>query len=471
MTTNTLTPKSPIPQFVCQSCGVGLQQDPSLDTLDDQLVKPNISTTTINEESYSEMQQGEIDSTNGIRKTLGGKRLSQSSIDSTNGFAFVPHVSHDVNKDLEQKPMRDLRNDIIKHEKFYDFLSEQYTFDHPLCDNCAHQLLNELDQDLQTAQQELSSYKNLLEQLNTTTNRTEEDYAKLAQELAGLDEEEQKLKEELIKLQEENEKVQHISEKLTEDEKLLEASEIKSLQEYNEQKRLLFEAEDKQKSIDNQIRYANAQYDKLSKTNAFNAAFHIWHQEHFGTINGFRLGRLPSTTPVEWSEINAGLGQAALLLNALVKRIDIQFSDYRIVPLGSHSYIEVLNEQRNGKCVQLPLYSGKRHFTWDTGFDKAMIAFLDCVNQFKKAIDSKNQLFRLPYRISEKDKGFIIDSNGYQFSVSPQAGSLEQWTKALKYMLTNLKWGLSWITSQLPDDMTISNTIPSTTYPSTTSPR
>ena len=35
---------------------------------------------------------------------------SQSSIDSTNGFAFVPH---DVNKDSEQNSMRDLRNDII----------------------------------------------------------------------------------------------------------------------------------------------------------------------------------------------------------------------------------------------------------------------------------------------------------------------------------------------------------------------
>jgi beclin 1 len=68
-------------------------------------------------------------------------------------------------------------------------------------------------------------------------------------------------------------------------------------------------------SIDNQTKHARAQYEKLSKTNAFNAAFHIWlvkrythiyisflyiklnrHQEHFGTINGFRLGRLPSIT-------------------------------------------------------------------------------------------------------------------------------------------------------------------------------
>lgn len=470
MTANTFTTKSPIPQFVCQSCGIGLQQDPSLDTVDDQLVKPNASNMNIGEDPFNEMQQGEIDGVNSNRKTLGGKRLSQSSIDSTNGFAFVPHVPHDVNKDLEQKSMRDLRNDIIKHEKFYDFLSEQYTFDHPLCDNCAHQLLNELDQDLQTAQQELSSYKKLLDQLNKTTNCSEEDYEKLEQELASLDAEEEKLKAELIKLQNDNDEVQHEFEQLAKEEKDIEAKEIEFLKEYNEQKRLLFEAEDKQKSIDNQIKYASSQYDKLSKTNAFNAAFHIWHQEHFGTINGFRLGRLPSTQPVEWSEINAGLGQTALLLNALAKRIDLQFAKYRIVPLGSHSYIEVLNEQRNTK---LPLYSGKRHFTWDTGFDEAMIAFLDCLNQFKLAIGSKNQRFCLPYKMNGGGKGIITDNNGYQFSVSPRAGSLEQWTKALKYMLTNLKWGLTWITSQLPDDMTTSNTIPSTTSPTTmtTSPR
>jgi len=132
-----------------------------------------------------------------------------------------------------------------------------------------------------------------------------------------------------------------------------------------------------------------------------------------------------------------------LLLNSLAKRIDLQFKKYKIVPLGSHSYIEDFNELKNGKCVPLPLYTSRRHFSWDTQFDKAMVAFLDCVNQFKLAIESKNQRFCLPYKMNEKTKGVITDSNGYQFSVRPQAGSLEQWTKALKYMLTNLKMGFN----------------------------
>jgi beclin 1 len=42
--------------------------------------------------------------------------------------------------------------------------------------------------------------------------------------------------------------------------------------------------------------------------NVANDAFHIWHAGPFGTINGFRLGRL-SVEQVEWHEINAALGQ------------------------------------------------------------------------------------------------------------------------------------------------------------------
>ena len=62
-----------------------------------------------------------------------------------------------------------------------------------------------------------------------------------------------------------------------------------------------------------QLRYVREQLDKLSKLNVLNITFHIWEQGSFGTINGFRLGRLPSMQ-VEWNEINTAWGQAALLL-------------------------------------------------------------------------------------------------------------------------------------------------------------
>lgn len=40
MTSNNSNSKAMLPQFVCQTCGNFLQQDPSLETIDDQIMKP-----------------------------------------------------------------------------------------------------------------------------------------------------------------------------------------------------------------------------------------------------------------------------------------------------------------------------------------------------------------------------------------------------------------------------------------------
>lgn len=52
----------------------------------------------------------------------------------------------------------------------------------------------------------------------------------------------------------------------------------------------------------------------------------LWHRHsgQFGTINNFRLGRLPSV-PVEWNEINAAWGQTVLLLHALANKMGLTF--------------------------------------------------------------------------------------------------------------------------------------------------
>lgn len=52
--------------------------------------------------------------------------------------------------------------------------------------------------------------------------------------------------------------------------------------------------------------------------------FPIRHSGQFGTINNFRLGRLPSV-PVEWNEINAAWGQTVLLLHALANKMGLHF--------------------------------------------------------------------------------------------------------------------------------------------------
>lgn len=211
--------------------------------------------------------------------------------------------------------------------------------------------------------------------------------------------------------------------------------------EYNQLKYQLFNLDDEILSAENQLTYYRQRIDILSKTNVLNATFHIWHTSNFATINGFRLGRLPKE-PVGWDEINAAWGQCVLLLHCLAKKINLKFKRYRLVPYGNNSFIESLDN----KSRELPLYvSGGFMFIWTPKFDQAMIAYLDCLQQFKEQVEKDETNFKLPYKM---EKGKIIDSiNGYSFSIKMQTNSEEQWTKALKFMLTNLKWSLAYVTS------------------------
>lgn len=196
------------------------------------------------------------------------------------------------------------------------------------------------------------------------------------------------------------------------------------------------------------MRYTSEQLEKLQKTNVFNLTFHIWHNGHFGTINGFRLGRLPNEI-VEWSEINAAWGQTVLLLHSLSRKIGLKFQRFELVPYGNHSYIRCLddvggvNVNQTGVNKELPLFcSGGYKFFWDTKFDSAMVAFLDCLQQFKEEID-KCGGGCLPYKMY-KDK---IEDKGNEYSVKIQFNSEERWTKAMKCLLTNLKWALVCVSS------------------------
>lgn len=91
-----------------------------------------------------------------------------------------------------------------------------------------------------------------------------------------------------------------------------------------------------------------AAYEKLERTNVYNDAFCIGHDGIFGTINGLRLGRVPSipvgspptchshfdiSSQVEWPEINAAWGQTLLLLYTIARKLDFTFDKYVFVPL------------------------------------------------------------------------------------------------------------------------------------------
>ncbi|KAI9141473.1 Atg6/Beclin [Paraphysoderma sedebokerense] len=192
-------------------------------------------------------------------------------------------------------------------------------------------------------------------------------------------------------------------------------------------------------SLNNKYHFHSAHLEKLKKTNVYNDAFRIWHEGVFGTINGWRLGRVPDK-PVDWTEINAAWGQACLLLDTLAKKLNFAFKIYKLSPLGSFSRIEKIDGDKNSYEL---FGSGDLHLGrifWNRRFDHAMVAFLNCLQQLGDYCELQDENFRLPYRIS-KDK--IGDA-----SIRLQFNQDETWTKACKYTLTNLKWILAFVTKR-----------------------
>lgn len=351
--------------------------------------------------------------------------------DSGNGFTFVGEPS--------SKEMESFSYLFKVTSGIFDILSDQSDIDHPLCEECTDALLDQMDQQLKVTEDERKDYKEFLERLHQPSQT--ENLEELEQELRELRDEEDSLRRHLQQAEERKEKALIELQHQKEESERLDSEEEHYWREYCKYKRQLLLYKDEQRSVDNQLKYAQAQLNKLQKTNVFNSTFHIWHSGHFGTINNFRLGRLPNV-PVEWHEINAAWGQTVLLLHSLAKKINLTFQRYRLVPYGNHSYLECLTD----KSKELPLYgSGGIRFFWDTKFDQAMVAFLDCMQQFKEEVEKGDTGFSLPYKM---DKGKIEDGTGNSYSIKIQFNSEEQWTKALKFMLTNLRWGLAWVSSQ-----------------------
>lgn len=406
--------------FTCQRCSQPLILDDSFNYLSEHVLAELNLPIHSNPDVDIESQANSFD------QYVQPCRMSDSG-NGANGFMMI---SDENESEL-------LSHKYKVHMTLFDTVSGNSNIDHPLCDECTDYLIEILDQQLQIAQYDYDDY--LKYYLKLQSDKNEPKLSDLEKELNDLRSEEARYLEQLEALKKEEEEMRGKIAEQEEIAKRLTKEEEKYLKEHSKYRVDLMYTDEEARSLKNQIYHTNAHLDKLKKTNVFNATFHIWHKGHFGTINNFVLGRLPAA-PVAWSEINAAWGQTALLLTALARKINLTFDRYKVVPYGNHSYIEVLGEQKD-----LPLYgSGGVKFLWDTKFDSGMTAFLDCLQQFQERVEKGSKSFCFPYKMS---KGKLEDKEA-SYSIKIQLNSEEQWTKALKFMLTNLKWGLAFVSSQ-----------------------
>lgn len=184
-------------------------------------------------------------------------------------------------------------------------------------------------------------------------------------------------------------------------------------------------------SLQHRIHKTERSLVSLRRTNVLADIFYIWKDGPFGTISGLRLGNVSASPPVEWWEINAAWGQAVLLLDTLARAVGHKFTQHRVEPFGSFPKIhdgrgshELFGPVSKIVCIS---------------YDRAQVGYLACLKDFAEALASRGTLedgrpFCLKYAI-EGDK---IGGVSIRYGLSRD----KAWTRALKYMLLNLKYCL-----------------------------
>ncbi|VDN81491.1 unnamed protein product [Brugia pahangi] len=304
----------------------------------------------------------------------------------------------------------------------------------PMCEDCTEQLLSGMDQHLKELDEECAQYRELLDSLKEGSDARLMDRNIVAAKLAAMKNEEASLIGESKKLEAEEAKLDaELKKKKSELYAENESAEL-LWRVFRDNHRQLIRMEMKEQDLEAEVHCLKSQRDRLSKINVLNTAFHIWKQGSFGTINGFRLGQLPHSQ-VEWSEINAAWGQLALLINTLADCLDIEFTLYRIVPVGSHSFVQCLDTG-----AELPLFgSGGFKPFGQKKFDEGICAFMECFCQLQRNIERAQ--FRFPHRMYREH----IEDNKMEYSVKMQFNAEERWTKAMKCLLINFRWAISYV--------------------------
>ena len=216
------------------------------------------------------------------------------------------------------------------------------------------------------------------------------------------------------------------------EEALLADQETKVYQRWLSQQRQTVDKEEEAAAVDRKIAEYQTQLKRLKKTNVLSEAFFIWSEGEFGCINGLRVGKKQN---VPWTEVNAGVGQLCLLLDVIVKRCHVPLTQYRLLPRGSFSAII----KRDDKTV-LELFTGEgglARFFSGRKFDAALVALLFVVGEIICSFQRSDRTIRIPYKLEGDKVGGV--------PITLQFNTEEKWTLAMKYLLTNAKWLVTWV--------------------------
>ncbi|ETM34874.1 hypothetical protein, variant 1 [Phytophthora nicotianae] len=304
----------------------------------------------------------------------------------------------------------------------------------PVCKECMDGMVTMIDGQAERARYEKRCFTGFLHNTTSSTAHSE-DIEHIDDKIRFYENELNALEESLKLMESEREAIAQQQEAMNEEEKALIYEEAGLWDQFN--------GLQLQESVFQEIRDAGtAQIDTMERKvasakhlNILTDMFIIGYDGAFGTINQFRMGQSASLA-LEWNEINAAFGECALLLQTLANMVGLEFSDFKIVPLGSFSKIIRTSNLRMEYCLH---GSDQQNFS-ESHFNLGLGAWITCLGQLMAFVRARDPSIRLPYKVAKHSIG------GY--SILFLKNKHKEWTKALKYALTNLKWLLTWVSAR-----------------------
>lgn len=262
--------------------------------------------------------------------------------------------SHQFNEFSSKKSNISERVDTLN--TIFDIISSRYEIDYPVCSDCASTLLVEIKNKFELLSKEKEVYMQFLKKLTIQNSPNVEKINKALQDQDKLKEERDRILEQLRIENEKHAELNVEAEALEREIELLEMEERDLCARKNERESNIEEQLNELDAMKAQYTRNLDTLDNLRKIDPFDKIFNITHQGQIGTINGLRLGCLEDVK-ITWPEINAALGQLLLMINTTLTILKISLKNYRLLPLGSRSRIEVLSPRP--RIINLYNTSGK----------------------------------------------------------------------------------------------------------------
>jgi len=326
----------------------------------------------------------------------------------------------------------DVNGSMAMLETLYDILCDATKTDYPRCGECSRKHGEEMSRNLMRLCNLRTKYAAVLDNFPTVVG--DKDEAAIDAELAQLEAQCQAEELSLASLHASIETEHSIGKQLEEKKQDLAMHESQYWLEVNQSVVDESAAAEESHYLDTRLARAQKELDRLVCTNLINETFYLCTEGHYGTINGYRLGKVPSPAP-DNEETNAAWSYMVLLLHTLANVSETKFSLYRLVPRGNLSYVETLVPRPD----VYELYAGAGGWFPSARYDKAMCGYLTCVQDVVEELQRKFPGVGEP-PVSIKGGAVCAREIVGQHSVKIAAGTDETWTTAMKNVMIILKW-------------------------------